>query len=137
MKKVILLMVVLILSLSGCKRAVTFGNIDNVKITAVSSEVYSEQDIKSAIIVVTEHFRKNFSDCVLNEISYAGDDKIERELSMLLEYKANDVIVLTSCFEAGVYADPSFYPDDVYEDWNWTLVRKKGENWQLVNFGYC
>jgi hypothetical protein len=57
MKKTIaiLLMVVLILSLSGCE-----GNVSRVNIIDVDSEIYSKSEINDAIDIVLKHFKDYF-----------------------------------------------------------------------------
>ena len=61
----------MILNLTAC-----CGNINNVKILEWESQVYSKEEIESAIKVAAEYFKKGFSGCTLTSITYAGDEKI-------------------------------------------------------------
>jgi hypothetical protein len=63
------LLIILILSLSACG-----GNVKNVNIVDVDSDIYSETEINDAIDMVLKFFKENFGGCSLKEIQYVGDD---------------------------------------------------------------
>ncbi len=78
MKKCISLMfclfLVLCLFLVFCLRACG-DNTKNANIIDVPSEIYSDEDIKTAIDTIIQEFRKEWSGCTLTEISYGGDER--------------------------------------------------------------
>lgn len=51
------------------------GNVENVEIKSVGSNIFSEDDIESAINTTIAYFKAEFSGCTLTEIVYAGDEK--------------------------------------------------------------
>lgn len=65
------LLVLVALMLNGCGKQ---GNIENVNIVEVDSEVFTQKEIDSAIDAVLRHFSLFWSGCTLTEIRYAGDD---------------------------------------------------------------
>ena len=134
MKKIIsvVLILVCVLTLSACG-----GDVSNVQITDNSSKVYTDEEIKDAIDVTFDYFKKEFKGCTLKEITYIGDDKLSDYQEFAERNNADDVIVLISTFEVGASGgDGSLNPDSTYENWNWILVRNKGENWKHVDHGY-
>lgn len=134
MKKLIALVLTLVclLSLVACG-----GNGKNVKITDYSSEIYSDAEIKSAIDVTIDYFKKNFEGCTLTEITYLGDDKIDDWQEFAERNNADDVIVLVSTFEVDASGgDGSLNPNSTYTNWKWILVRTDGGKWKHVDHGY-
>ncbi len=134
MKKVIVFVVVLVcmLSLTACG-----GNVENVKITDYSSEVYSDAEIESAIDVAIKYFKKNFDGCTLTEITYSGDDALDDAQEWADRNNADDVIVLVSTFEVDASGgDGSLEPNSTYADYEWILVRRNGGKWKHVDHGY-
>lgn len=134
MKKFIALILALscVFGLAACG-----GNVNNVKITDYSSEIYSDAEIESAIDVTLDYFKKNFEGCTLTEITYLGDDKLDDFQEFAERNNADDVIVFVSAFEAGDSGgDGSLNPNSTYTNWNWILVRTDGENWKHVDHGY-
>lgn len=134
MKKVIAFVVVLVcmLSLTACG-----GNVENVKITDYSSNVYSDAEIESAIDVAIKYFKKNFDGCTLTEITYSGDDALDDAQEWADRNNADDVIVLVSTFEVDASGgDGSLEPNSTYTDYEWILVRTNGGKWKHVDHGY-
>ncbi len=131
----ILLCGTMFLGITGCGK--NGGNIENVKIKEISSEIYSQKDIKSAINTITKEFNDTWNGCTLKEIYYAGD-------KMSLDYQdwadrnnKEVVIVLLSKFDVDSSGgDSSLNPYSTYDDWKWILVRNKGESWIHVDHGY-
>lgn len=134
MKKLIALVLTLVymLSLVACG-----GNVKNVKTTDYSSEIYSDAEIKSAIDVAIDYFKKNFEGCTLTEITYLGDDKLDDWQEFAERNNADDVIVLVSTFEVDASGgDGSLNPNSTYTNWKWILVRTDGGKWKHVDHGY-
>lgn len=128
-------MCAILLGLSGCG-----GNVRNVEIKECHSDIYTEEDIESAIDVVFAYFKENFSGCTLNEIGYAGDERTERESGYYLNIEgieADEIIVLVSSFDVDSSGgDGSLEPNETYEGWSWLLVRKKNGKWRHYTHGY-
>lgn len=113
------------------------GSISNVKILEWESEVYTKEDIESAIEVAANYFKKEFSGCTLTSITYAGDEKISGYSDWAVRNDADEVIVLISSFKSGRKGgDGSLNPNSTYDCWNWILVRTKGGKWRHVDHGY-
>jgi len=113
------------------------GSISNVKILEWKSQVYSKEEIESAIKVAAEYFKKGFFGCTLTSITYAGDEKISDYIDWAVRNDADDVIVLISSFDVGRKGgDGSLNPNSTYDGWMWILVRTKGGNWRHVDHGY-
>ena len=134
MKKLIALVLALVcvIGLVACG-----GNVKNVKITDYSSEIYSDAEIKNAIDVAINYFKKNFEGCTLTEITYLGDDKLDNWQEFAERNNADDVMVLVSSFNVGASGgDGSLNPNDTYTNWKWILVRTNGGKWEHVDHGY-
>lgn len=134
MKKLITSVFALFLALSlvACD-----GNVNQVKITDYSSEIYSDAEIESAIDVAIDYFNQNFEGCTLTEITYLGDDQLDDWQEFVERNNADDVIVLISTFEVDASGgDGSLNPNSTYTDWNWVLVRTDGGQWKHVDHGY-
>lgn len=110
------------------------GNVNNVNVITTSSKIYTNEDIDSAMNTVFRYFKKNFSGCILNEISYVGDEANKEYSGQKDEV---EIIVFESSFDtdsSGV--DGSFNPNDTYNEWMWILERKPNGNWKCVDYGY-
>ena len=113
------------------------GNVKNVVIHEVSSDIYSQEEISAATQTVLSEFARSWSGCTLTEIGYAGDEAVSRHQDYLSRYNASDVIVLLSTFNVdGSGGDGSLEPNSTYKNWSWVLVRPGGGSWQLVDQGY-
>ena len=132
----LLLCFVVVLSLCACG-----GNVKNVQVDAVESEIYSEKDIDSAVQVIIREFDRSWKGCTLTRISYAGDEKTRSESEYYLNnhgfYNADELIVLTSSFDVDeTGGDGSLNPNSTYDGWNWILIRNNGGRWKHVDHGY-
>ena len=135
MKKFIsvLLCVIFVFSLCACNA----GKTDDVKITFVESEIYSQEDIDSAINTIIKEFKKEWRGCTLTEIYYAGDDESSEYQDWAERNNADEVIVLLSSFDVGSFGgDGSLNYNSTYDNWNWILVRVNGGEWKHVDHGY-
>lgn len=54
------------------------GDVSHAATHEVESELYTQDDIKSAINVTKRQFRRNWNGCTLTEIYYAGDEVSEK-----------------------------------------------------------
>ena len=129
---VMLLSTICILVLAACG-----GDVSNVKVTAYQSQIYTDNEIQSAIKATETYFKKHFSGCTLTEITYAGDDKTISHIEWAKRNDADEVIVLTSSFDVDASGgDGSLNPNSTYSRWMWILVRNKGSKWKHVDHGY-
>ena len=134
MKKIVCIMlgILLVFSLSACG-----GNVRGVKTHHVDSEMYSQDDINSAIDTIKKEFKNDWKGCTLTEIYYAGDDCSKDHQDWADRNNADEVIVLLSSFDVDSSgADGSLNPNSTYDNWNWILVRTNGGQWQHVDHGY-
>ena len=134
MKKIVCTMlgILLVFSLSACG-----GNVRGVKTHHVDSEMYSQDDINSAIDTIKKEFKSDWKGCTLTEIYYAGDDCSKDHQDWADRNNADEVIVLLSSFDVDSSgADWSLNPNSTYDNWNWILVRTNGGQWQHVDHGY-
>ncbi len=134
MKKLYMLalMLVFMLGLTSCG-----GNVDNVQIMDYTSQIFTDAEIRSAIDVTIDYFKKEFEGCTLTQITYLGDDQIGSWQDYLNRYDADDVIVLVSSFDVDASGgDGSLNPNSTYNNWKWILIRNDGKNWKHVDHGY-
>ena len=119
------------LTLSACG-----GDISEVSTPEVESQVYSQEDINSAVNIIKKEFQRNWAGCTLTEIRYAGDELTEKHQEWCDRNDADEVIVLLSSFDVDSSGgDGSLNPDSTYEDMKWILVRSNGEKWKYVAHG--
>ena len=135
MRKITILLSLFTLLLTLCACG---GDISSVNITIPSnSAVYSTDEIKDAIDVAMDYFKKEFDGCTLTEITYAGDETSADFNEWAQRIDGDDVIVLISSFEVGDSGgDGSLNPNSTYTKWMWILARKEGGKWQHVDHGY-
>ena len=134
MKKIVfaVLCILIAFSLSACR-----GNISEVNTQNVDSEMYSQNDINSAIDTIKKEFKSNWKGCTLTEIYYAGDDSSKNHQDWADRNNADEVIVLLSSFDVDSSGgDGSLKRNSTYNNWNWILVRTNGGQWQHVDHGY-
>lgn len=127
----VILSVFLLFNLTACSGVTLF-----VKTRTVDSEIYTQKDIDSAIEVIKDEF-KGWSGCTLKEIYYAGDDVSNAFNHEAEHYNADEVIVLLSSFYVDhTGGDGSLNANSTYDNWNWILIRNKGEAWRHIDHGY-
>ena len=113
------------------------GDVSNAKIIRVESEIYSNEEINSAIDVILEEFKENYNGCSLLEIKYIGDEKNNDYIDWATRHNKSEVIVFISNFKVGPNAgDGVLNPNSEYEGYSWILVRNENENWTYADCGY-
>lgn len=80
---------VMLLTLCAC------GDVSHAATHEVESELYTQDDIKSAINVTKRQFRRNWNGCTLTEIYYAGDEVSEKHQEWADRNGLDEVIVLS------------------------------------------
>ena len=129
----LLLGILLMLSFAACSRGSTRG----LQTKIGSSDVFSQEDIQSAIEIVTDFFRKEFEGCTLKTLEYSEELTLDDAEEWAQQYEAQQAIVLISSFYVAPNGgDGSLNTDSTYENWQWILVRNTGENWTLKTWGY-
>ncbi|NLA26705.1 MAG: hypothetical protein GX878_04850 [Firmicutes bacterium] len=129
---IFLVCVVMAFSLSACG-----GNIKNVNVIDVESEIYTSDDLNSAIDTIKKEFGKGWKGCTLKEIYYAGDETSRDYQDWADRNDADEVIVLLSSFDVDSSGgDGSLNPNSTYDGWNWILVRNRSGQWKHVDHGY-
>lgn len=133
----VMICVLLIFSLSACVATNYGGNVNEVKTHVVDSQIYSQEDITSAIDTIKKEFVNDWGGCTLTEIYYAGDEESADCQDWADRYNADEVIVLLSSFDVDSSGgDGSLNPNSTYENWMWILVRSNGGRWRHVDHGY-
>ena len=113
------------------------GDVDEVGVLEVESELYTSAEIADGINVTLEYFKKNFDGCKLRELQYIGDEKNNDYLDFATRNGADEVLVFTSTFDVDESGgDGSLNPNDTYKNWKWILVRRSGGEWEHVDHGY-
>lgn len=134
MKKIVCLIGIFTMAICFCSCG---GNVKDTKTHEVASELYSQEEIRSAIDVIEREFKASWNGCKLNEIYYAGDDISTDYQDWADRNNADDVIVLMSSFDVDSSGgDGSLNPNSTYDGWNWILVRTGGGKWKHVDHGY-
>ena len=132
MKKLIsiILLCTLTLSLSSC------GTLNFVDIEKFSSNVYTTQDITSAMELVLEEFQGK-KDRILLNLSYIGDSEISDYKDWADRNGADEVIVFLTDYYVSFFSDtPTQNTASEYENWKFILVRSNGGEWEIVDQGY-
>lgn len=135
MKRVLacVILCLMLLGLTACGG----GDVGEVGILEVESELYTSAEIADGINVTLEYFKKNFDGCKLRELQYIGDEKNNDYLDFAARNGADEVLVFTSTFDVDESGgDGSLNPNDTYKNWKWILVRRSGGEWEHVDHGY-
>ena len=115
------------------------SNLSDVTIDYKTSELYTKEDMDSAIEEIEKEF-STWEGCVLYSISYTDDTKCTDNLSYIntlaVDKKYDECIVFTSNFHSPVEGGGAWEPDYDYENWEWYLGRTEGGNWDLLTWGY-
>ena len=142
MKKVIsvIIAVISVFLLMGCgsKKA------SDVAIDYGHSEIFSQEDMDTAIQLIKEEFSK-WDGCKLHKIAYSADEECNADnISWMNNLEAaNDAketftqcIMFTSEFHSPKKGGGAWNPDQEYTDWQWWLARSDGGQWNLITWGY-
>lgn len=140
MKKKVFLSCILTLVAIGAVACNFFskgGNIRHVKTSITSTEHHSEEDIKTCMNIVKEHFNENFEGCTLTDLWYDDEVSLKSEDGWKKQYDGEEGIVLLSNFDVDSSGgDGSLNPNETYTHWNWILVKNSDGYWILETWGY-
>lgn len=122
--------VIMIFSFSGCGISFMAEKIIS------DSDIFTEDEINSAMFKVYKKFGLDFEGCILIELEYDEKYSKERAKEWAENYGYDEGIVLLSKFYVAAEGDGSLAVGETYDGWNWILVRNKGGVWRLVTWGY-
>lgn len=113
------------------------GNIDNLKVTIGDSNLYTKEELQSAVGYILGRFQVDFTDCVMTELNYDEAFSLSQCQVWADQYGADEAIVLTCTFNTTEnYRELNMEPGQVCEGYNWILTRNEGEDWTLQTWGY-
>lgn len=134
MKKLLCLLCLLFLVLSGCGGG---GNASQVQVIIGESVLFTEGEIEDAMEVAMNNFRREFDGCTMTKIEYIESKSQAAAAEWARTYGADEGIVLYSSFDVDASGgDGSLNPNSTYNNWQWILTRNEGENWVLRTWGY-
>ena len=144
MKKIFIGIIVIIFICSGVfiidylkYHSFESGDVSNVKIISMESEIYSTEEINNAIDVILEEFEENYNGCSLLEIEYIGDENNDVYRDWAIRNNKSEVIVFISNFKVDSNGGNGVLnPNNEYDGYNWILARNENENWKYVDGGY-
>lgn len=130
-KKVLFILIsgIMLFGIVGCGK-------QKLDIIDVSSKLYSDSEIQSAIDVVFDYFKKYYKGCTLTKISYIGDEKNSEYIDWAKRNNKDEAIVLISEFKTSSTVSQPLNPNNEYTNYIWILIRNKNENWQHADHGY-
>lgn len=117
----------------------TLGKINNVSVDYGKSEVYSQQDMDSAIEVIEKEF-SSWKGCELHSITYMGDEICRSNIDYCNQLQKgagfDECIVFESSFHSPINGGDGWEADEEYTGWSWFLARKDNGAWTLLTWGY-
>ena len=127
---------------SGCNTSASEkSKIENTKIDIGESELFTEEDRKSAADWILNKWSKENTITKLYSITYAGDEKSKYEQQYYADvegYSHEEIIVFYIDFHTARGAESEgFEGNEDYEEWAQILGRDNGGNWVLVTGGYA
>lgn len=134
MKKFTYFLCIIVLAFSLCACG---GDTEPVETHEVASELYTQEDINSAIETIKKEFNSDWKGCTLKELYYAGDEVSKAHQDWADRNNADVAIVLLSSFDVDESGgNGSLNPNSTYDNWMWILVRSSGGQWKHVDHGY-
>ena len=116
----------------------TIGYVSSTSRRAIETTLFEVQEIESAMEVVENTFKKDYSGCQLIDLWYDETFSSTYAPEWAKQYEADEAIILLSTFHtADTWVSEGLEPDTTYPQWQWILVRNKGDiNWILKTWGY-
>lgn len=142
MKKISIIPVLIlsfVLMLSACSNTV---NTENMAVNISGSELYSKDDLETAVKVIEKDLAHDRSISSILRIEYCGDtvsqDNIDycNTLNQGLS-KYVDCAVFDVDFKTKSHVDVGFEPNETYKDFGFCLARTDGGNWKIIASGYA
>lgn len=116
---------------------VVFFSVKPVSLKYTKSDLFTEEDVKSAMECVKIDF-KSLHGCKLFSLTYNGDAKSLRETEYRLKNgpQYDEYIVIDSAFLSPLFGVSSWNNGEIYT-WGWILGRNAGGEWIVIDRGYC
>ena len=131
MKKLVFFALLLAFLLCACG-----GRVDNVKLDIGESDMYTEEEIRSAMYVVFDFFEKEMDHCTLNKLVYNESATANASLEWAAQYGADQAIVLYSDFDTDPHKALQSLGSGANYSWKWVLTRSINGKWELQTWGY-
>ena len=145
MKKITALLLALMMAftLLGCQsntvNGVQFfvskggGDVDEVGIKEVASELYTAAELEDGIDAVLDYFKKGYGGCSLWELEYVGDENLETYKMAALRNGTDKVMAFSTVFNVTLAGEnSSLVAGSVYSDYVFILAYLDDE-WQVVS----
>lgn len=134
MKRLIALVLALLL-LCGCGAG--GGEVDGAHLNIGPSKLYGEGEIRAAMRVVMDEFKKMEGACTLRELSYSEELNLKQGEDWAAQYHADQAIVLGSVFDVAEEGGPITLEPGSTHKWSWVLTRNGKGSWTLQTYGYA
>ena len=145
MKKITALLLALMMAftLLGCQSTTVSGvqvfvskgrgDVDEVGIKEVASELYTSAELEDGIDAVLDYFKKGYGGCSLWELEYVGDENLETYKMAVLRRGSDKVMAFSTVFDAASVGETSsLEAGRVYSDYVFILAYLDDE-WQVVS----
>ena len=145
MKKITALLLALMMSftLLGCQSTAVNGvqvfvskgrgDVDEVWIEEMSSEVYEEGELEVGVSVVLDYFKKHYGNSALWDVAYVGDENLETYKMAALRNGSDQVMAFSTTIDVGLEPEnASLTEGSVYFDYVFILAYLDDE-WQVVS----
>lgn len=126
----LLLICLTVLTLCSC------SNTHNAEIDYGKSEIYSQEDMESAINLIKKDFSE-MKGCKLYSLTYMGDEESKENLEYCRSSEKGNFdqcIVFKSHFRSPLIGGGAWEKNEEYY-WKWFLARKKGGEWVVLTKG--
>ena len=133
MKKFAIFLLLFVLLLSGCGG----GEVDGVSLNIGPSQLYGEGEIRDAMYVVMDEFKKMNGGCTLRELSYDEKLNLKQRDEWAERHHADEAIVIGSVFDVAEKNGPVTLEPGSTHKWKWVLTRNGSGGWTLQSWGYA
>ena len=109
------------------------GDVDEVGIKEVASELYTAAELEDGIDAVLDYFKKGYGGCSLWELEYVGDENLETYKMAALRNGTDKVMAFSTVFNVtSAGENSSLVAGSVYSDYVFILAYLDDE-WQVVS----
>ena len=109
------------------------GDVDEVWIEEMSSEVYEEGELEAGVAVVLDYFKKHYGNSALWNVAYVGDENLETYKMAALRNGSDQVMAFSTTIDVGLEPEnASLIEGSVYFDYVFILAYLDDE-WQVVS----
>lgn len=109
------------------------GDVDEVWIEEMSSEVYEEGELEAGVAVVLDYFKKHYGNSALWDVAYVGDENLETYKMAALRNGSDQVMAFSTTIDVGLEPEnSSLIEGSVYSDYVFILAYLDDE-WQVVS----